>query len=248
MAEDSSSQCGGSSPVPRSFHARKFDRSRLCLAESISKMTLDNVPIEEVPECTINIKPAFDDFFVDTRPKLRKNARLSTIASLSPTGDYPSQAVIRECRSLDPFPSNTYDEWLKEPKIYRSLENCVKFTWTNSKTDITGKVLDSSYPNGNVIMVPNTDDSSNEAEMPLLGDDDDSCVGEILSIKNSRTSDQEISGPSTDNVPDKKSSTQNSLIKGLLNMLNGTGLRSSEVYLGKGMERYEMQSERESIV
>lgn len=140
-----------------------------------------------------------------------------------------------------------YNEQLKEPKIFRSLENCVKFMWTNSKTDVTEKVLD-NHPNGNVIMMPHADDTPNEAEMPLLAGDDGGCMAEIRSIKNSRTLDQEISGPSTDSVPDKKSSTRNPFKSWINNLFNGTGLRNSEVYLGKAMERYEMQSERESIV
>ncbi|XP_032674981.1 receptor-type guanylate cyclase Gyc76C-like [Odontomachus brunneus] len=256
LADDSSSQCGGSSPVPRSFHAPKFEGSRLSLAKSVSKTTIDNVPImEEAQERAIEIKMAFEDFLADTGPKFRKNARLSTIASSSSTSDYPSQLVIRESRSLDPFPCDIYNKhfespslsWKEPKKIFCSLENCVKFTRINSKTDITEKLLDNNHPNGNVIIVPHSGNSPNEAEMPLLGDDS-GCMGEVVPIKRWRSLDQEISGPSTDSVPDKKSSARNSIRSWLVNLFNGTGLRSSEVYLGKGMERYEMQPERESIV
>ncbi|XP_066598422.1 receptor-type guanylate cyclase Gyc76C-like [Prorops nasuta] len=255
--DDSSSQCGGSSPVSRSLLTRKLERSPLFLTENSSKTTLDNVPAPgEMTEQALNIKMALDDFFADPKPKFRKNARvLSTIASSSSTSDYPSQIVIRESRSLDPFPSELYSKrfdsnfgWKDPKKSFRSLESCDKCTRrTSSKMDITDKVLNNNYPNGNVILVPNTDNSSNEAETPLLGDNGG--CGDVLPVKRWRSLDEVVPAPRTDSVPDKKSSARNSIRSWLVNLFNGNGLRSSDVSLRRGViAGYDIQSERESIV
>ncbi|XP_050577138.1 receptor-type guanylate cyclase Gyc76C-like [Bombus affinis] len=256
--DDSSSQYGGSSPVPKSLNSRKLDRFPLYLTDNISKTTLDNVALqEEVENRAANIKIALDDFFIDTRPKFRKNARvLSTIASSSSTSDYPFQTIIRESRSLDPFPLELYNKrfespnfsWKEPKKSFRSLENCEKCTRTNSKTNISEKVLNNNYPNGNVIIVPHTDESPNEAETPLLGDES-GCMGEIMPVKRWRSLDQVVSVPSTDSVPDKKSSARNSIRSWLVNLFNSNGLRNSDVSLRRGViAGYDIQSERESIV
>ncbi|CAL7947734.1 unnamed protein product [Xylocopa violacea] len=256
--DDSSSQCGGSSPVPKSLNSRKFERSPLCLTDSVSKTTLENIVLQEDVENRVaNIKRALDDFFIDTRPKFRKNARvLSTIASSSSTSDYPFQTIIRESRSLDPFPlelcSKRFESpnfsWKEPKKSFRSLENCDKCTRTKSKTNISEKVLNNNYPNGNVIIVPHTDESPNEAETPLLGDES-GCMGEIVPVKRWRSLDQVVSVPSTDSVPDKKSSARNSIKSWLVNLFSGNGLRNSDVSLRRGViAGYDVQSERESIV
>ncbi|KAK2576982.1 hypothetical protein KPH14_011945 [Odynerus spinipes] len=259
-ADDSTSQCGGgSSPIPRSLHARKLERSPLCLTDSVSKTTLENLPVREENENrAANVKVALDDFFLDAKPKFRRNARvLSTIASSSTTSDYPSQTVIRESRSLDPFPFDAYAKrfepvnygWKEPKKSFRSLENCDKCTRTNSKTDITGKVLNNNYPNGNMIIIPHTDITSNEAQTPLLMGDESGCIGEILPVKRWRSLDQVVPAPSTGNVPDKKSSARNSIRSWLVNLFNGNGLRNSDVSLRRGViAGYDIQSERESIV
>ncbi|XP_043524757.1 receptor-type guanylate cyclase Gyc76C-like [Frieseomelitta varia] len=257
--DDTSSQYGGSSPVPKSLNSRKIERSPLYLTDSVSKITLvDNVVLQEDGKTrAANIKMALDDFFIDTRPKFRKNARvLSTIASSSSTSDYPFQTIIRESRSLDPFPLELYSKrfespnfsWKEPKKSFRSLENCEKCTRTNSKTNISEKVLNNNYPNGNVIIVPHTDESPNEAETPLLGDES-GCMGEIMPVKRWRSLDQVVSVPSTDSVPDKKSSARNSIRSWLVNLFSGNGLRNSDVSLRRGViTGYDMQSERESIV
>ncbi|XP_054008169.1 receptor-type guanylate cyclase Gyc76C-like [Hylaeus anthracinus] len=259
-ADDSSSQCGGSSPVPRLLNSRKVERSPLYLADSVSKTTLENVGSciqDDVDSRATHIKMALDDFFIDTGPKLRKNARvLSTIASSSSTSDYPFQNIIRESRSLDPFPLELYNKrfespnfsWKEPKKSFRSLENCDKCTRTSSKTNISGKVLNNNYPNGNVIIVPHTDGSPNEAETPLLGDES-GCMGEVMPVKRWRSLDQVASVPSSDNVPDKKSSARNSIRSWLVNLFSGNGLRNSDVSLRRGViAGYDIQSERESIV
>ena len=255
--DDSSSQCGGSSPVPRSLNSRKVERSPLYLADSVSKTTLDNVTLQDAEIRAADIKMALDDFFIDTRLKFRKNARvLSTIASSSSTSDYPFQTIIRESRSLDPFPVELYRRrfeppsfsWRETKKCFRSLENCDRCTRTKSKTKISGKVLNNNYPNGNVIIVPHTDRSANESETPLLGIDS-GCTGEVVPVKRWRSLDQVVSVPSTDNVPDKKSSARNSIRSWLVNLFSGNGLRNSDVSLRRGViAGYDMQSERESIV
>ncbi|KZC09671.1 Guanylate cyclase 32E [Dufourea novaeangliae] len=255
--DDSSSQCGGSSPLPRSLNSRKIERSPLYLADSVSKTTLDNVTLDDAEPRPITIKMTLDDFYIDTRPKFRKNARvLSTIASSSSTSDYPFQNIIRESRSLDPFPLEWYNKrfespnfsWKQPKKSFRSLENCDKCTRTNSKTNISGKVLNNNYPNGNVIIVPHTDGSPNEAETPLLGDES-GCIGEVVPVKRWRSLDQVASVPNTDSVPDKKSSARNSIRSWLINLFSGNGLRSSDVSLRRGViAGYDIQSERESIV
>lgn len=107
--DDTTSQCGGSSPLPRHLLVRKHERSPLFITEnSSSKTTLDNVTIrEEAENRAANIKLALDDLFLNntsTRLNVRnRNPRvLSTIASSSSTNDYPT--FVRESRSLDPFP------------------------------------------------------------------------------------------------------------------------------------------------
>ncbi|XP_043253857.1 receptor-type guanylate cyclase Gyc76C-like [Colletes gigas] len=256
--DDSTSQCGGSSPIPRLLNSRRLERSPLYLTDSVSKTTLENVGLpDDVETRAAHIKMALDDFFIDTRPKFRKNARvLSTIASSSSTSDYPFQNIIRESRSLDPFPLELYNKrfespnfsWKEPKKSFRSLENCDKCTRTGSKTNISGKVLNNNYPNGNVIIVPHTDGSPNEAETPLLGDES-GCMGEVVPAKRWRSLDQVASVPSTDSVPDKKSSARNSIRSWLVNLFSGNGLRNSDVSLRRGViAGYDIQSERESIV
>ncbi|XP_060811458.1 receptor-type guanylate cyclase Gyc76C-like [Bombus pascuorum] len=255
--DDSLSQYGGSSPVPKSLNSRKLDRFPLYLSDNISKTTLDKVALQEEENRAANIKMALDNFFIDTRPKFRKNARvLSTIASSSSTSDYPFQTIIRESRSLDPFPLELYNKrfespnfsWKEPKKSFRSLENCEKCTRTNSKTNISEKVLNNNYPNGNVIIVPRTDESKNEAETPLLGDES-GCMGEIMPVKRWHSLDQVVSVPSTDSVPDKKSSARNSIRSWLVNLFSSNGLRNSDVSLRRGViTGYDIQSERESIV
>lgn len=227
------------------------------VTESISKATLNNATVcEEAENRAVNIKLVLDDLFMTTQPKFRKNARvLSTIASSSSTSDYPLQNVIRESRSLDPFPLDTYKKsesphlcWKEPKKSFRSLENCDKCTRTGSKTNLTGKVLNNNYPNGNVIIVPHTEDSNNEAGIPLLSEDG-GFIGEVMPIKRWRSLDQVVTVPGTDNVPDKKSSARNSIRSWLVNLFNGNGLRSSDVSLRRGViPGYDIQSERESIV
>ncbi|XP_076228299.1 receptor-type guanylate cyclase Gyc76C [Nomia melanderi] len=255
--DDSTSQCGGSSPVPRSFNSRKIERSPLYVADSVSKTTLNNIALNDAETRAMNIKMALDDLLIDTRPKFRQNARvLSTIASSSSTSDYPFQNIMRESRSLDPFPLELYNKrfespnfsWKEPKKSFRSLENCDKCTRSNSKTNISGKVLNNNYPNGNVIIVPHTDGSPNEAETPLLGDES-GCIGEVVPVKRWRSLDQVASVPSTDSVPDKKSSARNSIRSWLVNLFSGNGLRNSDVSLRRGViAGYDIQSERESIV
>ena len=224
--------------------------------ESSSRTTLDNVTIQEEAENrAANIKLALDDLFLDTRSSDKKNARvLSTIASSSSTSDYPS--FIRETRSLDPFPSDLYNKrfesphfcWKDAKKSFRSMESCDKCTRTNSKTNITDKVLNNNYPNGNVIIVPRAENSTNEAEIPLLGDDN-GCIGEVVPVKRWRSLDQVVPTLSAENVPDKKSSARNSIKSWLVNLFNGNGLRNSDVSLRRGViTGYDIQSEKESIV
>ncbi|XP_051156964.1 receptor-type guanylate cyclase Gyc76C-like [Leptopilina boulardi] len=269
--DDTTSQCGGSSPLPRHLLVRKLDRSPLFITEnSSSKTTLDNVTIrEEAENRAANIKLALDDLFLNTRPSVRKNPRvLSTIASSSSTSDYPS--FVRESRSLDPFPidynKRNHDEddnddsslsphWRDTTKkSFRSMENCDKCIRTNSKTQLTDKVLNNNYPNGNVIIVPRAENSTNEAEIPLLknsddnngGGDNNGCVGEVVQVKRWRSLDQIVSTP---NAADKKSSARNSIKSWLVNLFNGNGLRNSDVSLRRGViAGYDIQSERESIV
>lgn len=246
MADDSSSQCGGSSPLSRTLHFRKLERSPLSLTESVSKTTLDNVSVqEEEAHRRLNIK-SVDDLFISTGPKLRKNARaLSTIASSS-SSDYPSQTVIRGSRSLDPLPTDMYNKRFESPNFWKENE-C---TQINSKADISEKMLNNNYPNGNVIMMSHIDSPPNEAD-PLLGDD--STDKREIREKRSRSLDQVVSASSMDSVPDKKSSARKLLeippVSTIIQMFNGNGLRNSNVSLRRGiLAGYDKQNERESVV
>ncbi|KAL0119212.1 hypothetical protein PUN28_009653 [Cardiocondyla obscurior] len=246
-ADDSSSQCGGSSPVPRPLHGRKFERSPLSLTESVSKTTLDNISVqdEEEQQRRLNIK-SVDDLFISTGPKLRKNARaLSTIASSS-SSDYPSQTVIRGSRSLDPLPTDIYNKRFESSNFWKENE-CTRI---NSKTEISEKMLNNNYSNGNVIMMSHTDNPPNEAD-PLLGDD--SVDKREIREKRSRSLDQVVPASSMDSVPDKKSSARKLLempaVSTIIQMFNGNGLRNSNVSLRRGiLAGYDKQNERESVV
>ncbi|XP_008543533.1 receptor-type guanylate cyclase Gyc76C [Microplitis demolitor] len=253
--EDSVSQCGNSSPVPRAVRLGKF------ILDNISKSTQVNTSVKEQADLrAANIKLALDDLFLDTKD--HKNPRvLSTIASSSTTSDYPSQ-LIRETRSLDPFPlALVRNESLRLSckdfkKLCRSLENCDKCT-SGTQDDITDKVINNNYPNGDLLMVSSRNDhhhhhhhhsSNEEADTPLLGDNT-TCTGEIATAKPWRSLDQVTQGSTNDNVTDKKTSARNSLRSWLVNLFNGNGLRSSDVSLRRGViAGYDIQSERESIV
>ncbi|XP_011308844.1 guanylate cyclase 32E isoform X2 [Fopius arisanus] len=247
--DDSASQCGNSSPQPRHHRHGKLDRNPLYLIDSLSKTTLDNVTVSEEAEIrAANIKLALDDLFLEGKQKFKKNARvLSTIASSSTTSDYPS-TIIRESKSLDPFPIDCQREslqlrWKEPKKSFRSLENCDK--WTNSKENL--RILNNNYPNGDVI---HKDNFQEEVNTPLLANDDTgTSEGEGLGcVKRWRSLDHVVSNVG-DGVPDKKSSARNSIRSWLVNLFNGNGLRSSEVSIRRGViAGYELQGERESIV
>lgn len=244
-ADDSSSQYGGSSPVSRPLYIRKLERSPL--TESVSKTTLDNVSVqEEEMQRRLNIK-SVDDLFISTGPKLRKNVRaLSTIASSS-SSDYPSQTVIRGSRSLDPLPTDIYNKRFESPNFWKENE-CTRIA--DSNVNISEKMLNNNYPNGNVIMMSNTDNPPNEAD-PLL--DDDSADKREIREKRSRSLDQVVSASSMDSVPDKKSSARKLLeippVSTIIQMFNGNGLRNSNVSLRRGiLAGYDKQNERESVV
>ncbi|XP_011170940.1 receptor-type guanylate cyclase Gyc76C [Solenopsis invicta] len=245
MADDSSSQYGGSSPVPRTLHIRKVERSPLSLTESVSKTTLDNISIQEEVQRRLNTK-SVDDLFISTGPKLRKNARaLSTIASSS-SSDYPSQTIIRGSRSLDPLPTDIYNKRFESPNFWKENE-CTRI---DLKADISEKMLNNNYPNGNVIMMSHTDSPPNEAD-PLLSDD--STDKREIREKRSRSLDQVVSASNMDSVPDKKSSARKLLeippVSTIIQMFNGNGLRNSNVSLRRGiLAGYDKQNERESVV
>lgn len=248
MADDSSSQCGGSSPVPRPLHARKLEKSPLCLTESVSKTTLDNVSIQEDVEIRANNTKSVEDLFTTLGPKFRKNARASSTIASSSSSDYPSQTVIRGSRSLDPLPTEMYVKRYNNSSPNFWKENECTQTDYQSKMDISEKMLNNNYPNGNVIM-PHTDNSPNEAE-PLLGDGEGK---EYIREKRSRSLDQVVSASSTDSVPDKKSSARKLLeispVSAIIQMFNGNGLRNSNVSLRRGViPGYDKQTERESVV
>ncbi|XP_018045826.1 PREDICTED: receptor-type guanylate cyclase Gyc76C-like [Atta colombica] len=246
IADDSSSQCEISNPISRIVYARKLERSLLSLTENVSKTTLDKIPVQEEEEAhrCLNIK-SVDDLFINTGPKFRKNARaLSTIASSS-SSDYPSETVLRESRSLDPLPTDMYNKRFESPNFWKEHE-CTRM---NLKADISEKMLNNNYPNGNVIMMSHIDRLPNEAE-PLL--DDDTNKREIRE-KRSRSLDQVVFESSTDSVPDKKSSARKLLeippVSTIIQMFNGNGLRNSNVSLRRGiLAGYDKQTERESVV
>jgi len=245
--DDSSSQCGGSSPIPRTLHTRKLERSPVSLTESVSKTTLDNVSVqEEEAHRRLNIK-SVDDLFINTGPKLRKNARALSIIASSSSSDYPFQTVIRGSRSLDPLPTDMYNKRFESPNFWKENE-CTRI---NSKADISEKMLNNNYPNGNVITMFHTVDSPpNEAD-PLLGDD--SADKREIREKRSLSLDQVVSASSMDSVPDKKSSARKLLeippVSTIIQMFNGNGLRNSNVSLRRGiLAGYDKQNERESVV
>ncbi|EZA56309.1 Guanylate cyclase 32E [Ooceraea biroi] len=235
LAEGSSSEYGGSSPVLQSLQARLFPSF---LTASVSKTMLDNISgqDEEAHRHSANIEP-IDSMLADTGPKLRKNARALSIIASSSSSDYPSQAVISESHSLDPL---SIDNKQPESPSFWKENECTR---TDSKADISEKLLNNNYPNGNVIM-PHADNLPNEVE-PLLGNDSESKVE--VREKRSRSLDQMVSASSTDSVPDKKSSARNwhKPVSTIIQILNGDGFRNSNVSLRRGViPGYDKQSER----
>ncbi|KAG8041150.1 hypothetical protein G9C98_002138 [Cotesia typhae] len=256
--EDSVSQCGNSSPVPRALRLGNLDRS--VFQDNISRSTLVNTTVKEESDRKKNVKEAIANFFSD--PKEKTPRVLSTIASSSTTSDYPTQ-LLRETRSLDLFPvvltgSESFRLSSKDLRhIYKSFESCDRCGGGGGMRDsIIDKVINNNYPNGDLLTVTRNDhhhhhhhSSNEEVDSPLLGDDT-ICTGEIaIANKPWRSLDQVTQASTNDNVTDKKTSTRNSIRSWLVNLFNGNGLRNSEVSLRRGViAGYDIQSERESIV
>lgn len=229
----SCSQYGGSSPVLQSLQPRLFPSFP---TESVSKNMLDNISGQDDETYSANIEP-IDNIFTDLGLKLRKNARALSIIASSSSSDYPSQAVISESHSLDPL---SIDNKQLESSSFWNENECTR---TDSKADISDKLLNNNYPNGNVIM-PHADNLPNEVE-PLLGNDSENKVE--VREKRSRSLDQMVSASSTDSVPEKKSSARNwhKPVSTIIQILNGDGFRNSNVSLRRGViPGYDKQSER----
>ncbi|XP_044586198.1 receptor-type guanylate cyclase Gyc76C-like isoform X1 [Cotesia glomerata] len=256
--EDSVSQCGNSSPVPRALRLGNLDRS--VFLDNISRSTLVNTTVKEESDIRkANVKEAIANFFSD--PKEKTPRVLSTIASSSTTSDYPTQ-LLRETRSLDLFPvvltgSESFRLSSKDLRhIYKSFESCDR-CGGGMRDSIIDKVINNNYPNGDLLTVTRNDhhhhhhhhSSNEEVDSPLLGDDT-ICTGEIaIANKPWRSLDQVTQASTNDNVTDKKTSTRNSIRSWLVNLFNGNGLRNSDVSLRRGViAGYDIQSERESIV
>jgi len=206
------------------------------LTGSVSRATLDNISGQDEETHSANIEP-IDNMFADMGPKLRKNTRALSIIASSSSSDYPSHAVISESHSLDPL---SIDNKQSESANFWKENECVR---TDSKTDISDKLLNNNYPNGNVIM-SHVDNLPNEVE-PLLGNDSEGTIE--VREKRSRSLDQMVSASSTDNVPDKKSSARNwhKPVSTIIQILNGDGFRNSNVSLRRGViPGYDKQSER----
>lgn len=154
----------------------------------------------------------------------RKNRVFSTIGCSSSTSDHYN-LMVRESRSLDPFPADYLESsrkldpgqllnWKVEPRkpSFRSLENCDKCIASrqNSKSSLASeKLLNNNYPNGNVILLAPQqlngdtehdsklhDDSAAETKL-LLGEN--RLVPELsMAVKRWRSLDQ-VGAPGNDN-------------------------------------------------
>ncbi|XP_012274988.1 receptor-type guanylate cyclase Gyc76C isoform X2 [Orussus abietinus] len=259
VGDASLSQFNGSSPLPRSFQAKKLERSPFYLAESSSKAALPNATKlqEESDNRAVNIKLALDDLFLENGQRLRKSAQLlSTIASSSSTGGYPSQAAIRESRSLDLFPTEFGAKsaksaeaphlcWHEPGKSFRSLDYCEKCARAGPTANMAGKMFNNNYPNGNVVIVPRTNSTSNEAETPLLGAEGGFGV-KAIPVKRWHSLDPVIRTPAVERVPERKPSGQTSFRSWFVNLFSRGAPRSSDVTLRQDpMASY---NEKESIV
>lgn len=256
--EDTLSQFDNSSPaLARNLRIGKLDKNHIIMIDSSSKTTIDNPTIREEKQIrAANIKLALDDYYIELSPEKNKNKRiLSTIASSSTTSDYPSQ-IIRESRSLDPFPlyNNNDSPNLKyrlSKKSFKSLENCSKY-YKNYDNNCN-KIVSNHYSNGNTLQCNNDFDDNlvdNDVDEPLLSDSYH-CINDTLDLsKSTQSLDHVLPEQCNDNVQDKKTSARNSIKSWIVNFISGNnGIRSSDVSLRNGgVIGYDIQSERESIV
>lgn len=271
VVENNSSSSTGPAVVPpaRSLQSKRIvERSPLYLTDdttSSSRKILDDDEATERDSRAANIKLALDDLFLEGRPYNRKNNRvLSTIASSSTTSDYPSSqhTMMRESRSLDAMSPEAYSQTMRQQretpdfcwqkatkKTYHSLEGCNDDVCPAKE----GKIVNNNYPNGNVVIVAETEsESSEEADMPLLEDvNKEGNVGELMMAPKRWRSLDQVMNNAENNVKDKKSTTtsNNSPWNWLAKIFNGNGLRNSNISLRRDViAGYDLQSERESIV
>jgi class 3 adenylate cyclase len=174
--------------------------------------------------------------------------------------------VIRESRSLDPFPDGRTDPsphlTLQLPKSSRSLENCVGSSGYKLPSSIKSRhIINNNRPNGDIL--PATGDISGEdVRAPLLRND----INNSPVLQHEAFPDfvPEKRWHSLEEVPGsdsmvvvaegggkKAAVSRGSIRSWLAGLFNGNGLRTSDTSLRKGIHGHaygDLQSEKESIV
>jgi len=174
--------------------------------------------------------------------------------------------VMRESRSLDPFPDGRTDPsphlTLQLPKSSRSLENCVGSSGCKLPSSIKSRhVINNNHPNGDIL--PATGDiSAEDVRAPLLGND----INNSPVLQHEAFPDcvpakrwhslEEVPGSDSMVVVaggggKKAAVSRGSIRSWLAGLFNGNGLRTSDTSLRKGIHGHaygDLQSEKESIV
>lgn len=172
--------------------------------------------------------------------------------------------VIRESRSLDPFPDGHTDPspqiTLLLPKSSRSLENCVGSSGGKLPTSIDSRhLINNNHPNGDIVPARG-DVSAEDVRAPLLGSDINNypilrqeAFPNLMPAKRWHSL-EEVPGSDSMAVvagEEGKKSKRGSIRSWLFSLFNGNGLRSSDASLRKGVHGQgygDLQSEKESIV
>lgn len=178
----------------------------------------------------------------------------------------PRHHVIRESRSLDPFPDGRTDPAphliLQLPKSSRSLENCVGSSGYKLPSSIkSSNVINNNRPNGDIL--PATGDiSAEDVRAPLLGNDINNspvlqheAFPDFMPAKRWHSLEEVPGSDSMVVVAEgggkKAAVSRGSIRSWLAGLFNGNGLRTSDTSLRKGIHGHaygDLQSEKESIV
>jgi len=175
--------------------------------------------------------------------------------------------VIRESRSLDPFPDGHTDTSphlsLQLPKkSSRSLENCVGNSGGKLPESVDSRYLiNNNHPNGDIVPARG-DISAEDVRAPLLGNDINNyptlrqeVFPDFMPAKRWRSLEEV---PASDSVVvvsgeggKKAALARGSIRSWLVGLFNGNGLRTSDASLRKGIHGHgygDLQTEKESIV
>ncbi|KAF5306158.1 hypothetical protein FQR65_LT07434 [Abscondita terminalis] len=248
-----------------------YNSSPLPSRHLYNKLTKHILQIPDV-ESSTTVNSAFGSQIEENEPKKVPRPRrvLSSIASSS--DEHKSTTMlnkIRESKSLDALPiiNKTRDKGMSQQLLQqlksntKSLENCNKCGANFRIIAIPEKLMNTNFPNGNVINMKRNDNATEDVEEPLLqqnvvsptiihrrkigngvGDDDEHILKKWKSLE---------TVPSSEDTINKKNLTPRPSIRSwIVGLFNGNRIRSSDISLRKGVlpEYNNLQTEKESIV